>query len=95
MNTSHVNPSSAHLSPHLSPQIIASYFEDTLTDAALLEVETHVADCDQCALSSQQALAMGDVVDRWTARAHGQAAVRAILLQGLSLARLRSTVVAL
>ena len=91
MNTSSANRSSAHL----SPQIIASYFEDTLSDTALLEVEEHVAGCDECALSSQQALAVGDVVDQWTARAHGQAAVRAILLQGLSLVRVRSTVAAL
>lgn len=80
---------------HLSPQIIASYFEDTLSDAALSEVEEHVSGCDACALTSQQALAVGDVVDQWTARTHGQAAVRGILLQGLSLARVRSTVAAL
>ena len=80
---------------HLSPQTIASYFEDTLSDAALFEVEEHVSGCDACALASQQALALGDVVDQWTARAHGQAAVRSVLVQGLSLARVRATVAAL
>jgi hypothetical protein len=91
---------------HLSPQTIAAYFADTLSDAALADVELHVAQCDHCALASQQALALGEVtadrltalgdfVDSWSAAAHGQAAVRSLLLRGLSLARARSTVAAL
>jgi hypothetical protein len=91
MNSTAAGTSSAHL----SPQTIASYFDDTLSEAALSEVERHVAACDLCALASQHALAVGDVVDVWTARAHGQVAARGLLLGGLTLARIRASAAAI
>jgi hypothetical protein len=57
-------------------------------------VEEHVAGCDVCALAAQGALAAGTVVDQWTARAHGQAATRAILADALATAGARVTVAA-
>ncbi|MCC7368989.1 MAG: hypothetical protein IT306_11230 [Chloroflexi bacterium] len=88
--TEHLSPS-----PHLSPQTIAAYVADTLADDALSDVERHVARCDDCALASQEALAVGDMVDRWNAQTHGVAVRGSIILQALSLARVRSTVAAL
>lgn len=79
---------------HLSPDTIAGYFSDTLSLDDQMLVEEHVAGCDDCALAAQGALALGTVVDQWSATAHGQAATRAMLAEALATAGARSTVAA-
>ena len=85
-------PSAMHA--HLSPDVIAGYFSDTLSLDDQMLVEEHVATCDDCALAAQGALAAGTVVDRWTARAHGQAVTRTVLAEALATAGARATVAA-
>jgi hypothetical protein len=80
------------MNAHLSPNTIADYIADTLSDDAQLLVEEHVSGCDVCALAAQGALATGLVVDQWTARAHGQAAARALLTEALAAAQVSVTV---
>jgi hypothetical protein len=82
------------MNAHLSPDTIAEYFSDTLSLDDRVLVAEHVADCDACAIAAQGVLAAGAVVDRWTARAHGQAATRLLLAEALEAARARTTVAA-
>ena len=82
------------MNAHLSPDMIAAYFADTLPLDDQVHVEEHVAGCDDCALAAQGALAAGIVVDQWTARAHGEAATRALLAEALATVGARSSVAA-
>src|SRR5688572_26287883 len=80
------------MNAHLSPDTIADYFSDTLPEPAQVLVEEHVSGCDVCAVAAQGALTAGTVVDRWTARAHGQVATRALLAGALASASASATV---
>jgi hypothetical protein len=79
------------MNAHLSQDIIADYFAETLSQDAQVVVEEHVADCDRCALAAQGVLAAGSGVDRWTARAHGATARSAVLAEALATVQAHGT----
>jgi hypothetical protein len=59
---------------HLTEDEVAAYCERRLTEDAEYEIEEHLAGCEECAKKARTGLRFSFVWDRWTARAHGQAA---------------------
>jgi hypothetical protein len=58
---------------HIPGELLADYTARRLSEAEELDVEAHLAECDECSEVARAALLVGNVWDNWTAQAHGQA----------------------
>jgi hypothetical protein len=90
MNTQHFSSPT-----HLSTDTIADYFANSLSETAMLDAEEHFATCDACALRSQKVLAVGALIQQWSAPVHGEAELQARLVAALEAARKTTTVAAI
>jgi hypothetical protein len=68
---------------HIPGELMADYTARRLSEANELDVETHLAECDECSEVARAALIVGDVWDTWTARTHGQAYLASRLSQAI------------
>ncbi len=70
---------------HITLDVLADYFAELLDDRQEETVELHIADCDRCAETARwvHSLPMPSL-DGWTARSHGQAALRPVLATALA-----------
>lgn len=72
---------------HLSPDLLASYFTQGLSEDDRLGVEEHLADCDTCIEAGRTAFSASGLIDSWTPEIHGEAALQAVLSQALATTR--------
>lgn len=79
---------------HLTPETLADYFAQALSNEQELQIEDHLADCETCIDTGRLAFTVSNVFDLWTARAHGQAELRAVLQHALGVASQQTAVAA-
>ncbi len=73
---------------HIPGERLADYTARRLSEAEELDVETHLAECDECSEVARGGLLVGDVWDTWTAQTHGQAYLASRLSQAIRQAQL-------
>ncbi len=73
-----------HESEHISPEQLADYFSGELSEDEEATLEEHLAECAECAERARNVYGLSLVVDQWTARAHGEAYRRDLLVTALA-----------
>jgi hypothetical protein len=71
-------------SNHLSAENLVDYFDKTLTEDEQETFEVHIAACDDCARRAQQAFALCQEWEQWTAWTHREAVQQALIARGLA-----------
>ncbi len=70
---------------HITLDVLADYFAELLDDAREKAVELHVADCDRCAANARWIHSLPRPnLEGWTARAHGEATLRAAVAAAIA-----------
>ncbi len=80
-----------HESEHISPEQLADYFSGELSEDEEATLEEHLAECAECAERARNVYGLSLVVDQWTARAHGEAYRRDLLVTALAQAEESTT----
>jgi predicted anti-sigma-YlaC factor YlaD len=58
---------------HFDAAVLADYLDLVLTEDEELQIEEHLALCRDCTSTVRRQRRVSDVLDGWTARAHGLA----------------------
>ncbi len=79
--------STADATKHLTLDVLAEYFAETLDDEQEERVDLHLADCGRCATLARRVHAVDEALQpalaAWTATSHADVVLRAIALEGL------------
>ncbi len=79
--------STADATKHLTLDVLADYFAETLDDKQEERVDLHLADCDRCAALARRVHAVDEAVQpalaTWTAASHADVVLRSIAREGL------------
>jgi hypothetical protein len=69
--------------PHILLEELTDYFAAILPEERAGVIEEHLAVCDTCIVQARQIHRLSHVIDGWTARTHGEAYQRALLVRAL------------
>ena len=67
------------LTKHITPEELIDYFEGVLPEDRDDDIEEHFALCDQCTHQARQFQDLSHAFEGWTAKAHGEAYLRALM----------------
>jgi hypothetical protein len=69
---------------HYANEELTSYLAMELSEAREMEIEEHLAVCDECTARAREAHLLTSLVQQWTAHAHGEAYRRDLLARALA-----------